>query len=416
MNSNGRPLDGIRVLDLTSVLMGPFATVQLGDMGADVIKVESPDGDIVREIGPGRTPGMGGMFLHANRSKRSIVIDLKKSAGRASLFQLLKQADVLVVNIRPKALKKLGIDYEAVREVRPDIIFVSLVGYGERGPYAGRPAYDDLIQGAVGIPSLVAASSGGEPRYVPITIADRTVGLFAAQAVLGALFYRERSGEGQAIEIPMFETMTSFVLSDHLGGLSYRPALDGGGYPRLMSRFRRPYTTRDGYLCALIYTTKDWRNFFSAIGTPEAMNDSRYQSLSSRTQNIDSIYEEVERIFRLRTTSEWENLLEQADIPHTPMHSLTTIQDDPHLRAVGFFEEIYHPIEGPVLSMRVPSTWTRSQPKPARLAPALGEHTEEILREAGYSDQDIDRLLADGSVIQWRKDLTGSENQERGLV
>lgn len=394
------PLSGFRVLDLTSVLMGPYATLQLGDLGADVIKVEAPEGDIVREIGPGRTPKMGGMFLHTNRSKRSIVIDLKRPEGRDALLRLAATADVMVFNMRPKALARLGLDYESVRAVRPNIIFVGLVGFGQDGPFAAKPAYDDLIQGASGVPALVAASSDGTPRYVPVNIADRIVGLFATQAILGALVHRERTGEGQEIEVPMFETMTSFVLGDHLGGLTYRPPLDSGGYPRLMSRFRRPYQTKDGHICVLIYTDKHWRSFFAAICAPEQADDPRFASVKARLRHIDEVYGEVGRIFLTRSTAEWRELLERVDIPNMPMHTLETIQDDPHLREVGFFEPVDHPVEGPVTSMRVPSRWSRSQPKAGRPAPALGEHSREVLAEAGLAASEINDLLASGAVRQ----------------
>ena len=392
------PIAGIRVLDLTSVLMGPYATLQLGDLGADVIKVEPQEGDIVRDIGPGRNPKMGGMFLHTNRSKRSVVIDLKQPAGRAALLRMAATVDVMIFNMRPKALARLGLDYESVRAVRPDIIFVALVGFGQDGPYAARPAYDDLIQGASGVPALVATASDGTPRYVPVNIADRVVGLFATQAVLAALLHRERTGEGQAIEIPMFETMTSFVLGDHFGGLTYRPPLDAGGYPRLMSRFRRPYETLDGHICVLIYTDKHWRSFFAAIGRPEMAEDPRFTSLKARLKNIDGVYGDAGAIFRTRTTAEWRSLLEQADIPNMPMHTLATIQDDPHLEAVGFFEPVDHPVEGPVVSMRVPSRWSRSQPRAGRPAPALGAHSREVLAEAGLTQAEINALVAAGTV------------------
>ena len=405
------PLAGIRVLDLTSVLMGPYATLQLGDLGADVIKVEAPEGDIVRDIGPGRSAKMGGMFLHTNRSKRSVVIDLKRPEGREALLRLAATADVMICNMRPKALARLGLDYANVKAVRPDIIFVGLVGFGQSGPYAAKPAYDDLIQGASGVPALVAAASDGTPRYVPVNIADRIVGLFAVQAVLAALVHRERTGEGQEVEVPMFETMTGFVLGDHFGGLTYRPALDRGGYPRLLARARRPYETADGHICVLIYTDKHWRSFFNAIGRAELIGDPRFASLKARLRNIDEVYGEVGRIFRTRTTAEWRQVLERADIPNMPMHSLETIQDDPHLKAVGFFEEIEHPIEGPVTSMRVPSRWSGTQPVAGRPAPALGEHTREVLAEAGFSEAELDALSRIGAVREADNMPTSSGRQ-----
>ena len=405
------PLSGIRVVDLTGVLMGPYATLQLGDLGADVIKVEPPEGDIVREIGPGRKPKMGGMFLHTNRSKRSVVIDLKQPEGRKALLRVAATADVVVSNMRPKALARLGLSYETLRDVRPDIVFVGLVGFGQNGPYAAKPAYDDLIQGASGVPSLVAAASDGTQRYVPVNIADSIVGLFAVQAILAALVHRERTGGGQECEVPMFETMTSFVLGDHFGGLSYRPPLDQGGYSRLMSRSRRPYETADGHICVLIYTDKHWRKFFAAIGKPELAEDPRFASVKARLRNIDFVYSEAGRIFRTRTSAEWQNLLEDADIPSMPMHSLATIQEDPHLKAVGFFEALEHPIEGPVISMRVASRWSKTQPKAGLPAPGLGEHTREVLAEAGMSDDEIKTLLL-ASAVRDRAGTDPHANEE----
>ncbi len=392
------PLNGIRVLDLTSVLMGPYATLQLAEMGADVIKVEPPDGDIVREIGPGRTPGMGAIFLHTNRNKRSVAIDLKREAGREALLRIAATADVVVSNVRPKALARLRLDYEAMRQVRPDIIYASLVGFGQDGPYAAKPAYDDLIQGASGISFLLAQSGDGTPRYAPVNIADRAVGLFAAQAVMAAIIHRMRTGEGQAIEIPMFETMAGFVLGDHMGGLSYSPPLDGGGYPRLMSRHRRPYRTSDGHICVLLYNDRHWHRLLTEAGRADLAADPRFTSYKARLRHIDEVYAEAAQLFLARTTEEWRELLARADIPNTPMHTLTTIQDDPHLRAVGFFREEDHPIEGRIRSMRIPSRWSRSQPEVTRAAPGLGEHTGEVLAEAGLSPDEIEALLSTGAV------------------
>jgi crotonobetainyl-CoA:carnitine CoA-transferase CaiB-like acyl-CoA transferase len=351
------------------------------------------------------------MFQHTNRSKRSLVLDLKQEGARRALLRLARTADVVIVNMRPKALARLGLGYEAFRAVRPDIVFLGLVGFGQDGPYAARPAYDDLIQGASGVPALVAAASDGTPRYAPVNIADRVVGLFAVQAILAALYHRERTGEGQEIEVPMFETMTGFVLGDHFGGLSYRPPLDGGGYPRLMSRYRRPYETADGHMCVLIYTDKQWQSFFAAIGRPDLAADPRFASIKSRLRSIDEVYGEAGRIFLTRPNAEWRALLEAADIPNMPMHTLATIQDDPHLRAVGFFEPVEHPIEGPVTSMRVPSRWSRTQPRAGRPAPGLGEHTRDVLAEAGLTADEIDALTATGGCRD-RGDPARQPNEE----
>jgi crotonobetainyl-CoA:carnitine CoA-transferase CaiB-like acyl-CoA transferase len=386
------PLGGITILDLTTVLMGPYATQILADMGADVIKVESPEGDIVRQLGPGRTKGMGGMFLNANRGKRSIVIDLKQAEGRAALLRLARGANAIVYNVRPQAMARLGLDYEVLAAANPAILYVGLFGYGQTGPYAAKPAYDDLIQGAAGVPTLIAMAGDGTPRYVPITMADRVVGLKAVNAILGGLMHQSRTGIGQRIDVPMFEEMAEFVLIDHLGGLTYDPPLDHGGYSRLLSRHRRPYKTSDGYICALIYNDKQWKSFFDAIGQQELLQQPRFATHAARHAHIDEIYQEVGRIFVTRTTAEWRELLEHADIPVMPMHTLETILEDPHLDAVGFFRSVEHPVEGRIRQMRVPSSWSKSQPEPGGPAPTFGQHGRDILSEAGFSLDEIERL------------------------
>jgi crotonobetainyl-CoA:carnitine CoA-transferase CaiB-like acyl-CoA transferase len=392
------PLTGLTVLDLTTVLMGPYATQIIADMGANVIKVESPDGDIVRQIGPGRTPGMGGMFLNANRGKRSIAIDLKHPDGRETLLRLAAKADAIVYNVRPQAMARLGLDYETLAQANPRIVYVGVFGYGQNGPYASKPAYDDLIQGASTIPHLMAMAGDDTPRYVPITMADRVVGLMAVNAILGGLMHQQRTGVGQRIDVPMFESMTDFVLIDHLGGLTYDPPLDHGGYARLLSRYRRPYKTSDGHICALIYNDKQWRSFFAAIGQPELLEQPRFANHAARHQHIDEIYQEVGRIFLGRTTAQWRELLEREDIPVMPMHTLETILDDPHLAAVGFFKTVEHPVEGRIRQMQVPSCWSVSQPEAGGPAPTLGEHGGDVLREAGFSTEEI-RQLAERKAV-----------------
>ncbi|MGO4405622.1 CaiB/BaiF CoA transferase family protein [Bosea sp. RAF48] len=392
------PLTGVRVLDMTSVLMGPYATSILGDMGADVIKLEAPEGDLIRQVGPSVSGAMGGMFMHANRSKRSIVVDLKKAAGRDIALDLARTADILVYNLRPQAMERLGLSYDAVAAVRQDIIYVGTFGFGQDGPYAAKPAYDDLIQGLCAVPALIADAGDGTPRYVPINIADRVVGLHALAAILGALRHRDRTGEGQRIDVPMFETMASFVLGDHFGGLGYEPPLDDGGYARLLAPDRRPFRTADGYLCAVIYTDRHWQRFIDITGLDDWRSDPRFANHASRTYHMADIMKTVAAIFQTRTTTEWERLLGQADIPHARMHTLNSLVDDPHLAEVGFFPRIEHPSEGPVRTLRVASQWSASQPKPTRSAPMRGEHSREVLEEAGFSEEDIQRLV-DASVV-----------------
>lgn len=387
------PLAGTRILDLTSVLMGPYATQLLGDLGADIIKVETLEGDIVRQIGPGRHRDMGSIFLNTNRSKRSIAIDLKQPSGKEVLLRLVKDVDVLVYNVRPRAMERLGLGYEIVADLNPSIIYAGVIGYGQNGPYATLPAYDDLIQGAVAIPSLIAQAGDGKPRYVPMAIVDRVVGIYAANSILAALLHRSRTQIGQRIDVPMFETMAGIVLGDHLGGLTYDPPLDNGGYSRLLSPHRQPYRTNDGYICTLIYNDKQWRNFFRALGRDDAQEDPRFASHSSRHNHIDEIYAEAAAIFLTRSTAEWTELLSSVDIPVMPLHTLQSVLTDPHLVAVDFFQMANHPSEGRIRSMRVPTTWSASQPEPTRLAPRLGQDSVEVLREAHFSDQEIEDLF-----------------------
>jgi crotonobetainyl-CoA:carnitine CoA-transferase CaiB-like acyl-CoA transferase len=394
------PLHGVRIIDMTSVLMGPFATQALGDMGADVVKVEAPAGDVIREVGPARHEGMGPMFLNVNRSKRSLVLDLKLAAAREVLLRLVRGADVLVYNVRPAAMERLGLGYATLAALNPRLVYAGLVGYDQAGPYAARPAYDDLIQGGSTLAQLMARSGDGTPRYVPTALADRVVGATAVGAILAALFERERSGRGQRVDVPMFETMVAFVLSDHLGGLTFHPPLDAGGYARQLSPERRPYATRDGYVCALVYTDAQWQRFLLAVGRDELLADARFASFAERSRHIDEVYGELARIFATRGTAEWLALLDAADVPAMPMHDLQSVLDDPQLEASHFFAMVEHPSEGRVRSMRPPPVYSRTPAEPLRLAPRHGEHSREVLREAGYDEAEIDALVAAGAVQQ----------------
>jgi crotonobetainyl-CoA:carnitine CoA-transferase CaiB-like acyl-CoA transferase len=394
------PLAGIKIIDLTSVMMGPYATMILGDYGADVIKVESPDGDVMRLAAPMRSAQMGAMYLQGNRNKRSIVLDLKKAGGRDALLRLAATADVFVHNVRPAAMSRLKLGADDLLAINPRLVYASLHGFGEKGPYAGRPAYDDLIQGMTALPALTGQITG-EPRYSPATIADRIVGLNATHAILAALLHRDRSGEGQSIEIPMFETMAQFVLGDHMAGRSFEPPIGPPGYSRLLSRDRRPYRTSDGYVCALVYTDKQWTAFFRMIGQDDdAARDPRLSSITARTSNYDFVYGWFSDVMKTRTTAEWLGLFEAADIPHAPLHDLDSLIDDPHLTAVGLLQSVEHPTEGTLRVAGPAATWSKTPPSIRHYPPRLGEHGDEILREAGFSDDDIDALAADGSMVR----------------
>ena len=391
------PLDGVKVIEMSTMLMAPYATQILGDMGADVVKIESPAGDPVRGIGPLRNPGMGAIFLNVNRSKRSIVLDLKHPDGHAAALDLVKGADVVVCNVRPQAMTRLGLDYAAMAKVNPRIIYASLFGYGQSGPYAAKPAFDDLIQGAIAVPWLSHMADGGEPRYSPTAIVDRGVALWAVGQISAALYSRDRTGQGVQIEIPMFEMMASFVLGDHLSGHTFDPPLGAMGYPRMLNPDRRPYPTKDGFVCAMVYTDRHWRSFFKALGREDEFErDPRYSSMTSRTENIVALYKELAHLLVTRTTAEWLAFFDEADIPAMPLHSPDTLTADPHLQATDFFSFVDHPSEGRLRQMAFPSTWSTSQPQPGRHAPRLGEHSIEVLKEAGFSDERIAMLLSGG--------------------
>jgi crotonobetainyl-CoA:carnitine CoA-transferase CaiB-like acyl-CoA transferase len=392
------PLAGVRIIDLTSVILGPYATQILADYGADVIKVEPPEGDNTRYINAHRNPGMGANFLHLNRNKRSIVLNLKKPEGREALLRLLKTADVLVYNVRPAAMARLKLAYEDVAAVNPRIIYAGATGFKQSGPYAAKAAYDDIIQGMVALPSMLVQAGADRPRFTPSTLTDRITGLNTVHAVLAALFHRERSGEGQAVEIPMFEGVTQFILSDHMGGRTFEPPIAPMGYPRLLTPHRNPYKTRDGYLCLLIYNDKQWRAFFKLIGKSEAEfeQDERVNTHSNRAKHFDALYAWVAEVIATRTSAEWLKALTDADIPVMPLNSLDELLDDPHHAATGFFKVMEHPSEGTIREMDIPTTWSKSQPEIRRHAPRLGEHSAQVLREAGYSDAEINALCAAG--------------------
>ncbi len=393
------PLAGVKILDLTSVVMGPFATQILAQLGAEVLKVESPDGDNMRHVGPMKNPAMGHIYLHANAGKKSIVLDLKHPEGREAALTLAESCDVFVSNVRPLALARLGLDYASVQARNPRIIHVSCCGFDQDGPDAARPAYDDLIQGATGIPWLMKQYGVPEAAYLPTTLADRVTGLHTVYAVTAALYARSQSGVGQAIVVPMFEAMAQFVLGDHMAGLTFEPPIGEPGYARLLTPHRKPYATLDGMLCVLIYNDKHWRSFFSAIGESEGLGkDPRFITHSARAAHIDEVYGQVARIMRTRTTGQWRVLLDGADVPNMPMNSPADLLVNPQLRATGFVTDTVHPTEGPMHALAHPTKWSATPPA-AGLAPAprLGQHTREVLQQAGYSPDRIRALIEQGA-------------------
>ena len=387
MKKASGPLAGIRIVDMSSVLMGPYATQILADYGADVIKIEDAKGDLLRSAGTMRNPKMGAVYLSCNRNKRSVVLDAKSAAGHAALLKLCEEADVFVTNVRPAALKRLKMDYEDVKARNPSIVYVSMVGYGQRGPYKDRPAYDDLIQGISGIPALTSrAQPGTKPVYIPVNLADKVSGITAAHAILAALVYKERTGRGQSVEVPMFEVMTQFVLSDHLGGYGFEPALGPIGYNRLLSPDRRPYETSDGFLSILVYTDDHWKRFFQLIGRPEEFAKSPlFHDHATRTRSYDEVYRFLAAEIKKKTTAEWQVALEEYDIPWAPMHTPETLIDDPHIKAVDLIQTMDHPTEGKIRMIVSPIAFSETPSSMSRHPPGLGEHTKEVLEEFGVS-------------------------------
>jgi crotonobetainyl-CoA:carnitine CoA-transferase CaiB-like acyl-CoA transferase len=375
------PLSGVRVLDLSAIVLGPYASQILADYGADVIKIEPPEGDSTRYTGPTTEKGMGAIFMGVNRGKRSVVLDLKREDARAALAKLVDGADVLMHSIRPQKLAALGIEPDAMLQRNPRLVYVGLHGFGEDGPYGGLPAYDDIIQGLSGCAALMQRQTGA-PQYFPTIAADKISGLVAAHAILAALFRRERTGKGGYVEVPMFESMVAFNMVEHFYGQHFEPPLAAPGYPRVLAPWRRPYKTTDGYLCAMPYTDAHWRRFFTEAGRPELAADPRFANIGERTKNIEALYELAAGIIRMRSTAEWLATFEALEIPGSRMNTLEDLNSDEHLRATGFFAELSDAGLGRVRFPGVPVRFDR-QALPVRLPPRLGQHTDEVLREAG---------------------------------
>ena len=391
------PLDGISILELSSVVLGPWACQILGDMGAEVIKVEPPYGDSNRALGASRNPGMAALYLTCNRNKRSIVLDLKQESGRAAALKLAERVDVLIHNNRPQVMSKLGLNYDDVKAVNPEIIYCGAYGYAKDGPYGSKGALDDSIQSVGGV-AMLTQMVLGEPRYLPTVIADKTTALGVVYAVTAALFHRERTGVGQEIEVPMFESMVYYIMAEHLWGMTFEPPIGTAGYKRLMSYHRKPYKTKDGYIAILPYLDNHWKTFCEVSGRTDLLEDERFTTLADRVQNIDDTYEETAKTMATRTTKDWLDIFDKTSVPINVVNTLEELVDDPHLNAVNFWEVVDHPTEGRIRMTGFPVNFSATPADVRRLPPRLGENRIEILREANLSQAEIDAMLESGAT------------------
>jgi formyl-CoA transferase len=393
------PLAGIRVLDLTSVVLGPLATQILGDFGADIIKIENPAGDMMRTNGVSLHPGMSSIFLALNRNKRSLCLNLGVAEGVAVLKRLVAQVDVLVHNMRVEAIERLGFGYKAVAAINPRIVYCAATGFDQDGPDRDKPAFDDIIQAACGL-AAVASIGRERPDFVPTLVADKTAGLSVVNAVLAALLHRERTGEGQYVEVPMLETMVAFLLTEHLGGLTFEPSLAKAGYARLLAGGRKPAPTSDGYLALLPYTTEQWQSFLKAAGRPDLVETLAIADRHTRNANIQKLYATLHEITLTKTTAEWMAICNQFDIPATPIYNLDDLPEHPQLKATALFQTMEHPSEGTLRYVRPPTKFARTPASVHRPAPLVGQHSSEILREAGLHEDEIAALLKDKIVTE----------------
>ena len=393
------PLDGVRVIDQTTVVVGPICARTLGDYGADVIKIESPSGDLLRTMAQGsRNLGMSGKFLNFNRNKRSVCLDIKKKEGLRALKKLIQTADVFVSNVRPQGLMRAGLDYEALSADNPRLIYCSIVGFGKGGRYYNRPAYDPIIQSVSGVAATLHRATG-EPRFVPMVMTDHTTGLIAAQAIGFALFRREKTGVGEAIEVPMFENMASFVTSEHMGAATFDPPVGPTGDGRLLSPHYRPLPTKDGFITVAPNTDAQAFAFFDAIRRPELKADPRFSSAAARTKHAEEYFQIRIEGLSLKTTSEWLDIFEKVDVPCQRYNTIEDLIEDSHLEDVNFFSQEVHPTEGPIRKTRVANTFTGGGRQESLDAPRLGGNTKEVLIEAGYTKSEVDALFKSGAAI-----------------
>lgn len=385
-------LHGIRVLDLASVIMGPMAAQHLGDMGADVIKVEAPEGDVTRRLGPARSEHMGAVFLGFNRNKRSIVLDLKNPSAQAVLHRLIAQSDVVIHSIRSRAAQRIGLSYEALSAHNPGLIYCHLKGFSDKGLYAGQPAFDDIIQALSGL-AMLQTSVTEEPRYVPSSVADKICAVHAAYAVSIALIHKLRTGEGQEVSLPMFETMAAFNVAEHQWGHAFEPPIAPMGYPTVRSGARRPIPTSDGYISFLPYSEENWHNFFRFIGKPHLIDDPVFGTPTGRGENWQQVYEMVNNAFRDRPSAEWLALCRENDIPCSVVQDMEALAADPHLQSVDFWQTVTHPTEGLLRMPSNPLAFTQTPPRIRRMPPRLGQHTREVLKEFSFEEAEINDLI-----------------------
>lgn len=388
------PLKGVRIIDTTVNVLGPVATQFLGDLGADVVKIETPGGDPNRQTGPARHPGMSAMHLNVNRNKRSITLNLKRPEALEALLRLVETADVFVHSMRPAAAKRLGVSYENLKTRNPRIIYASGPGYRQDGPHRDFPAFDDVVQGESGIAALMGQVIG-EPRFYPTVIIDKFCGFVLASSISAALYSRERTGVGQEVQVPMFETILAFNYLEHLWGAAFEPPLEPGvGYVRLLTKHRRPYQTKDGYICVLAVNDEQWRRILPALGRADLVDDPRFSTTAGRVRHYDELYGIVAEQLKLRTTAEWHEVLDREDIPNGPMRSLQELLNDDYLRETGFFLSYDHPTEGRIRTPMPPVHFSVTPPGVHRPPPLLGEHNQSVLSELGYTEAEIARLTA----------------------
>ena len=376
------PLHGIKVIDLTTVVLGPYATQILGDMGADVIKIESPEGDNCRWIGPRRSKDCGSYFAMLNRNKRSVVLDLKQPNSHDAMLRLIDGADVFVHNMRIGAAKRLGLDYDSLAMRNPRLVYACASGFRKGSSKQEHPAFDDLIQSMSGLASLNAGPDGA-PRYVPSVVVDKLTGHMLASMIGMALFHRERSGQGQEVHVPMLETTLSFLLVEHLWGAVFNQPELGLGYPRMLTPHRRPYATKDGHIAVIAVSDAHWRRLFEAMGRAWLIDDPRFATIAARSDNVDALYGVLTEGMQERTTGEWLEILGALDIPCGPANTLRDLLNDDYLRETGYFQAMEHPRDGDVTVTAIPARFSASPPSIRRLWPSLGEHTQEVLREIG---------------------------------